>query len=284
MKISPLDIRKQEFKKAVRGYDVDEVRSFLTMIADEYEGLLNRAKEMKKQMDHLKSKVDEYETSQSDLKDSMYDVHQIQQQKAEKVLEEAEYIKQKAQFEAERMIHEAKKRHHRLLEEIHRLDGLRKGFLVKMHHILGSQLELVQILEEEDPTEELGVSMKKLAQAADRIKANKKVSPVKTVGAPVEQQVEATAPVQQEQAPVAKAEPEAPRRQAAKVAAQRFRTTGSGGVQPQQPTRPATQPAPARPAGTPQNADSGWFQKQKPGATSHGDSGDKDARKTHFDL
>ena len=40
MRITPLDVRKQEFRKAVRGFDCDEVRAFLTTLADEYETVL----------------------------------------------------------------------------------------------------------------------------------------------------------------------------------------------------------------------------------------------------
>ncbi|MCK4773095.1 MAG: DivIVA domain-containing protein, partial [Candidatus Latescibacteria bacterium] len=34
MRITPIDIRKQEFRKSMRGYDQDEVDTFLSMIAD----------------------------------------------------------------------------------------------------------------------------------------------------------------------------------------------------------------------------------------------------------
>ncbi|NVM02542.1 MAG: DivIVA domain-containing protein, partial [Candidatus Helarchaeota archaeon] len=40
MKLTPLDIKRQEFKKVMRGYDVIEVDAFLEMVADEYESLL----------------------------------------------------------------------------------------------------------------------------------------------------------------------------------------------------------------------------------------------------
>lgn len=35
MKISPLEIRQQEFTKKMRGFDPDEVQSFLESLADE---------------------------------------------------------------------------------------------------------------------------------------------------------------------------------------------------------------------------------------------------------
>ena len=40
MPITPLEIRKQEFRKMLRGYDPHEVRSFLEMVSTELESLL----------------------------------------------------------------------------------------------------------------------------------------------------------------------------------------------------------------------------------------------------
>ncbi len=40
MNISPLDIRKHEFKKSLRGYDTDEVTAFLDLISIEFENII----------------------------------------------------------------------------------------------------------------------------------------------------------------------------------------------------------------------------------------------------
>ena len=42
MKITPLDIRQQQFTVRFRGFDAEEVDTFLEMIADEYEELMRR--------------------------------------------------------------------------------------------------------------------------------------------------------------------------------------------------------------------------------------------------
>ena len=36
MKLTPLDVRKQTFRKTMRGFDHEEVHVFLEMVADEY--------------------------------------------------------------------------------------------------------------------------------------------------------------------------------------------------------------------------------------------------------
>jgi len=48
MKISPLDIRKQTFRKALRGLDEQEVGNFLEMVAEEVERLVQEAEQKRK--------------------------------------------------------------------------------------------------------------------------------------------------------------------------------------------------------------------------------------------
>ena len=50
MKLTPLDIKKQEFKKVLRGYDPVEVDSFLDMMSNEFADLLRQSKEMSGQL------------------------------------------------------------------------------------------------------------------------------------------------------------------------------------------------------------------------------------------
>ena len=45
MRITPLDMRQQRFKTAVRGYDKTEVVAFLTEAADDYEHAIQRITE-----------------------------------------------------------------------------------------------------------------------------------------------------------------------------------------------------------------------------------------------
>jgi cell division initiation protein len=46
MKLTPLDIRKQEFRKTLRGFDPIEVQTFLEMVGEEYEQLLEKNKQL----------------------------------------------------------------------------------------------------------------------------------------------------------------------------------------------------------------------------------------------
>ena len=71
MRITPLDIRKQEFHRVMRGLDAEEVYAFLSTIGDEYEALLNDNKALRDRLLELDDKVQEYRTMEKTLRDTL---------------------------------------------------------------------------------------------------------------------------------------------------------------------------------------------------------------------
>jgi len=57
LRITPLDIRKQEFKRAVRGFDRDEVSMFLEMVAEEFESLLRENSRLNEETVKLRTQL-----------------------------------------------------------------------------------------------------------------------------------------------------------------------------------------------------------------------------------
>ena len=53
MKISPMEIRQQEFTKKMRGYDPDEVQNFLESLAEEFEKLNSENESLKENLQSL---------------------------------------------------------------------------------------------------------------------------------------------------------------------------------------------------------------------------------------
>ena len=151
MRITPLDIRKQEFSKKMRGFDTDEVRSFLEMVAGEYERALAQLQKLNKRLEVLESKISEYREMESTLQEAMMNAQKAGRSAEEESAKRSELIIQQAQLQADKIVHEARKKHQRLLDDIHRLEGQRRSFLLKMKQILKGQVELLEILENETP-------------------------------------------------------------------------------------------------------------------------------------
>ncbi len=57
MKITPIEIRQKSFEKKLRGYDKDEVNAFLLSLSNEWERVLDEAKETKIKLDQAEKEV-----------------------------------------------------------------------------------------------------------------------------------------------------------------------------------------------------------------------------------
>ncbi|MCB2198075.1 DivIVA domain-containing protein [bacterium] len=150
MKITPLDIRKQEFSKQLRGYDVDEVQSFLEMVADEYEAAQTSKGQLAKKVEFLEAKLKEYQQMESNLQDAMMNAQKAGRSAEEESGKRSELIIQNSQLEADRILQDARRKHQNLMDDISRLEGQRRSFILKMKQILRGQVELLEILEEEE--------------------------------------------------------------------------------------------------------------------------------------
>ena len=97
MKITPLDIYQQEFKRVLRGFDPDEVEDFLERIADDYEQLIKENASLEQKIESLESQL-------------AMDGKVVQENESGMIAgQEADNVIREAKKEAESIIREAKK-------------------------------------------------------------------------------------------------------------------------------------------------------------------------------
>ena len=117
MRITPLDVRKQEFRKAVRGYDSDEVRAFLTTLADEYETVLVDNKQLRERIMEQEDKIGEYKTMERTLRDTLMTAERLMQDTRESAGKEGELIVRDAHMKARQILEECRTRTEELRRE-----------------------------------------------------------------------------------------------------------------------------------------------------------------------
>ena len=71
MKLTPLDIRHQEFKRGMRGYADEEVDEFLDEVADEYERLFKENIDLSERLESLEDKVKQYRRIEETLQKTL---------------------------------------------------------------------------------------------------------------------------------------------------------------------------------------------------------------------
>jgi len=60
VKITPLEIKQQQFKKVMRGYDTVEVDTFLDLVGSEFEKMLHQMREYDKKMIALETELSKF--------------------------------------------------------------------------------------------------------------------------------------------------------------------------------------------------------------------------------
>ncbi|MBO6522829.1 MAG: DivIVA domain-containing protein [Balneolaceae bacterium] len=121
MKLTPLEIKQQQFEKSLRGYDVADVQAFLTLVSNEYEHLLTKNKELDEQIEKLSDRVRHYERVEEALHETLQTTKESLAQKMDNARLEAKNTTDKAQMEAESIISEANQQRNQIRQSILRL-------------------------------------------------------------------------------------------------------------------------------------------------------------------
>lgn len=168
MRLTPLDIRKQEFKKGMRGLDSDEVYAFLSTVADEYEAVLNDNKALRERLLELDDKVQEYRNMEKTLRDTLLTAERMMVEAKDNARREAELIVKQAELDADQGARDIKASASRLRQEIQSLKRQRESYMARMKGLVESHLKFLQSAEEDFHEEEQMMEKESSQDAAAR--------------------------------------------------------------------------------------------------------------------
>ena len=147
MPITPLEIRKQEFKKALRGYDPHEVRAFLEMVSIETESLLRENAGFTERVRDLDAKIEDYRRMEKILQDTMTTTQKASDELRNGAKKEAETIIANAKVEAQRFLREAQTQIAKIKEETQIIEHQKLMLVAEFRGLLESYLKLLERLE-----------------------------------------------------------------------------------------------------------------------------------------
>ena len=107
MKLSPLFIKKQEFEKSIRGYNVEEVQTFLDKISSEMEELINENETLEQEVAALNHKVEEFQKVEKDLQDTLIKTRETSAHALESAKKQSALIVKEAEIKANQIIQNA---------------------------------------------------------------------------------------------------------------------------------------------------------------------------------
>lgn len=156
MRITPLDIQQKQFPMRFRGFDVDEVYSFLELVREELEELLRESASLKEQLARADEQVQEYRGMETTLRETLMTAQQMVEDYKTNARKEAELILKEAELKADTMIKEAQEKVVKIHEDIVDLKGIRRHFKEEIKRLIESHMKMLEFDKEregEDPGE-----------------------------------------------------------------------------------------------------------------------------------
>jgi cell division initiation protein len=150
LRLTPLDIKKQEFKRTMRGFDLEEVNAFLEMVAEEFEALHRDKNRLEDEALKLRTQLHDYQEVERTLKQTLMNAQESMQLSRDNSKREADLILREAELQAEKIIDDARKRLAQLKNDLLVVRAQKDSFARRLRHLLESQLELIGVLELDD--------------------------------------------------------------------------------------------------------------------------------------
>ena len=147
MRITPMDIRQQQFTvKMFRGFDVQEVDTFLEDVAEDYEALLKENALLKEQLQALEERTRGLEDRERVLQETLIMTQRLTEEMKEGAKREAALIVREAEMQGEKLLEAARAEEAVIRNEINVLKRTRR----QLGEGLRSTLEMYQRLVEQD--------------------------------------------------------------------------------------------------------------------------------------
>lgn len=150
MRITPMDIQQQKFRRSVRGYDIREIDSFLELIVNTLEELIKENDDLKRELRDKTNVAEELQEREKTLKETMITAQKVTEDMKNNAKKEAELIKAEAELQAEKIMNSAHERLSVLLDDITEVKRQRAHFTTSLKGLLEAHTKMLEIDDVED--------------------------------------------------------------------------------------------------------------------------------------
>ncbi|HEX9739755.1 MAG TPA: DivIVA domain-containing protein [Ignavibacteriaceae bacterium] len=165
MKLSPHDIKNQEFKKSVRGFDKEEVAAFLEKLADNIFELLQENETLKADLQKANEKLSEFKKIEKNIQDTIAKANEASSRTIESAKKQAKLLIQETELKAQQIIVKAKENANELRNAIIQLREEKLAIVSKLKAVINSQAHLLEMkvenaAREDEPVKKIEKSSK----------------------------------------------------------------------------------------------------------------------------
>lgn len=133
MRITPIEIHQKKFRRALRGYNEEEVDAFLDDVAAEMERIIQENEELSEKVERLQKKLEQYQSFEQALQETMLAAQKAASDLKKNAENAARLLIKDAQLKAEQIKKEAQMEKERMMAEVIKLkmviEEVRKKFI-----------------------------------------------------------------------------------------------------------------------------------------------------------
>lgn len=145
MKITPLELRKHQFKKGfkVSGYDPEEVNSFIRQMADQWSEVLEDLRLAESRVSELENKLKHYEQVELALQEALETARGTARQLEDSATQKAKLVVEEAELRAQRLLQDAEQERYSVRKDIVKLNSRQSEIAAKMRAFLMAEMEVL---------------------------------------------------------------------------------------------------------------------------------------------
>lgn len=151
--LTPLEIQKQTFSRTIKGYNSDEVRAYLHLVAEEIERLVRENDRLLREVTMLRDDLEDHSNRERILKDTLLSAQKVAEDLITNARKESELIVKDAELLADRLVGQAMQRVGDLERAIGDLKLERRAARNKLQSTLDMIQQMVVLDAEEEANE-----------------------------------------------------------------------------------------------------------------------------------
>jgi len=148
--LTPMDVRRYEFGRALRGYDPERVDQFREQVAEELERLTRANQELESKAKGFHEQLRAFRERDKAINDALISAQQLRGEIHEQAEREGQLVLREARAEGERMVEEARSEVRRLEEQVNAMERTRRGYLAQIRVLVERQLAELNAAESAD--------------------------------------------------------------------------------------------------------------------------------------
>ncbi len=145
MKLTPIDIQQQQFRRTFRGFDPGEVVSFMQLAAEQLQDLVRDNTDMRAELQRREAEVQAHRDRETTLREAMLTAQRAIDEIREQAQKEAQLIVSEAELRSEELLEHAQRKVNRIVDEIDDLQRQRRRAMAELRGVLNTHLSLLEV-------------------------------------------------------------------------------------------------------------------------------------------